>query len=256
MLENQMPQKSGFYNQLSQLNADFGEKDGFLIAQSFQDQTIDEECKACQEKVAITDTSFLRKFEIIGVDATIFVKKIFNQDLNRLACQELTQIALFQDNGEKIDEGNILKICPTHFRWIGSSNNSGNFFTSKILEWNLKVKITDTTDKINSLAVLGPLSKELLKKIIWTPPHQPNVEQLEKFRLTLARLELEQGISLVILRTDLGKKLGYEVFCSSEHAENLWKKIIQAGKEFGVIPIGFKALEGYFQKYFFKNIIK
>ncbi len=188
-------------------------------------------------KLAIADTNFLCKFEIIGVDAAILVQKSFNQELNRLSNQELTFIALCQDNGEKIDEGNILKICPTHFRWVGNNDHSGNFLENLALKWNLKVKITSSTYKINSLAILGSQSKNLLKKIVWTPPHQPSIEQLEKFHLTLARLEIEQGTSLVISHTDLNKKPRYEIFYSSKYAENLWKKLMHVGEEFGVIFI-------------------
>ena len=197
-------------------------------------------------KVALADTNFLRKFEIIGVDALILVQKVFNKNLNLLSDQELISLALCQKNGEKIDEGKIIKLCPTHFRWVGNSANSGNFFADQILERNLKVKITDSTDKMNSLVILGSQSGDLLKKIVWTPPHQPSVEQLDKFRLTLARLEIEQGASLVILRTQLGKKLGYEVFYAPEHAKILWEKLMQAGDEFEIIPLDCKTLKEYF----------
>ena len=144
-----MTQKSGFYNKLAQFNANFFEYKGFLMPESFAGYDPKKEYK-----VAIADSSYLRKFEIIGIDATILIQKCFHQELNRLSNQELTFITLCRNKVEKIDQGNILKICPTHFRWVGNSDNSGNFFEDKILEWNLKVKITPSTDKMNSLVDL------------------------------------------------------------------------------------------------------
>ena len=235
--------KSGFYNNLAKLTNDFKEHQGFLMANEFTNYGALKEYWNCRQKVTLNDNSFFRKFEITGVDAAVLVNRCFTEELNRLSAQQICYTVLCNDSGNLIDEGFIYKICPNHFRWVGSSDAVGDFLQEKINQLNLSAYISDITQKLNNLAIQGPLSKDILKKIIWTAPNQPAVEDLEPLYFSFARLEIEQGISLVISRTAINGELGYEIFCSCKDAEKLWEKLMQVGNEFGITPLGLAAAE-------------
>ena len=50
------------------------------------------------------------------------------------------------------------------------------------------------------------------------------------------------GIPLVISRTGYTGELGYEVWCHPKDAPVVWDKLMEAGKNDGLIPAGFAAL--------------
>ena len=80
-------------------------------------------------------------------------------------------------------------------------------------------------------------------KIIFTPPTQPSIDELGWFRFTICRVEELQGIPLIVSRTGYTGELGYEVWCHPKHAPEVWDKLMEAGKEHGIIPAGFAALD-------------
>ena len=82
-----------------------------------------------------------------------------------------------------------------------------------------------------------------MKKIIFTPPTQPSIDELEWFRFTVCRVEELQGIPLIVSRTGYTGELGYEIWCHPKHAPEVWDKLMVAGKDDGLIPAGFAALD-------------
>ena len=66
---------------------------------------------------------------------------------------------------------------------------------------------------------------------------------LDWFRFSIARLNTLDGIPLMVSRTGYTGELGYEVWCHPDHAPKVWDKIMEAGKNEGLIPAGFGALD-------------
>ena len=52
-----------------------------------------------------------------------------------------------------------------------------------------------------------------------------------------------QGIPLIVSRTGYTGELGYEIWCHPKHAPEVWDKLMEAGKDDGLIPAGFAALD-------------
>jgi aminomethyltransferase len=96
---------------------------------------------------------------------------------------------------------------------------------------------------LNNLALQGPLSREILAPLIWTPPLQPTITELKWFRLTIGRLGGPEGIPLVISRTGYTGELGYEIWCHPTYAVAVWGAVMAAGAPLGLQPMGLDALE-------------
>ena len=52
---------------------------------------------------------------------------------------------------------------------------------------NLKVWIRDLTLKLCNLAIQGPKSRDLLRKLVFTQPAQPELDNIKWFGCTIAR---------------------------------------------------------------------
>ena len=66
---------------------------------------------------------------------------------------------------------------------------------------NFNAIVKNSTDQISNVSLQGPKSREILKKIIFTPPTQPSIDELGWFRFTICRIEELQGIPLIVSRT-------------------------------------------------------
>jgi len=82
-----------------------------------------------------------------------------------------------------------------------------------------------------------------LSKVIWTRPDQASVEELNWFRFSIARMENDNGIPILVSRTGYTGELGYEVFCHPNHAPEVWRLIAEAGADEGIKPLGLEALD-------------
>ncbi len=79
--------------------------------------------------------------------------------------------------------------------------------------------------------------------MIFAPPTQPAIDELEWFRFSICRVEELQGIPLIVSRTGYTGELGYEIWCHPKDAPKVWDKLMEYGKEDNLIPAGFAALD-------------
>ena len=93
------------------------------------------------------------------------------------------------------------------------------------------------------ISVLGPNSRKVLSKIIWTPPAHPNVENLEWFHFTISIIGYHTGIPIMLSRTGYTGELGYEIYCHPVDAPKVWDAVWGAGQEYKICPMGFEALD-------------
>ena len=98
-------------------------------------------------------------------------------------------------------------------------------------------------DQLHNIAVQGPKSRDILKKIIWTPEHQPKVEEVNWFRFTIGRIGDLNGIPVMISRTGYTGELGYEVWCHPKDAPAVWDAVWEEGQQHGLKPLGLDALD-------------
>lgn len=238
-----MTQSSGFFSQIQTLTSKISEYRGHWIADEYDGWGAKAEYVACRERVAMIDLSALRKFDITGPDAEAFLHYALTRNVRKLAIGEIVYSACCLDSGGMIDDGTLFRMGEHNFRWICGDEYSGTWLKALANTQGYRVSIRNASSNIHNIAVQGPLSRALLKELIWTPQHQPTLEHLAWFHFTLGKLGDEHGIPLMISRTGYTGELGFEIWCHPEHAPQLWDKIWQAGQAYGIAPLGFKALD-------------
>ena len=142
-----------------------------------------------------------------------------------------------------IDDGTLFRLGQDNFRWVGGDDQSGIWLREQAEKLGLRVLVRSSTDQLNNLAVQGPESRELLRKVIWTPNHQPMIEELGWFRFTVGRIGASDGVPVVVSRTGYTGELGYEVWCHPKHASQVFDAIWAEGEAHGIKPMGLLALD-------------
>ncbi len=241
--EPKMTKQTGFHERFANHTRNFVEYNGYWLANCFSQSGPLDEYHACREKCVVLDLSPLRKFEITGPDAEALCQYVFTRNIKKLAVGGVVYTAMCYPHGGMVDDGTVFRLGKDNFRWIGGSDYSGEWIREKAERLGLKVLIRSSTDMQHNIAVQGPNSRDLLKKIIWTAPHQPSLEELEWFRMTPARIHEHDGVPIVVSRTGYTGELGYEIFCHPKHAHQVFDAVWNAGKEHGLKPMGLEALD-------------
>ena len=240
--EKKLTRNSGFHEKTSKLTRNFIDARGFWLPNDYTKHGVVEEYNACREKAVLIDLSALRKFEIIGPDAEELMNYTLTRNIKKLAVGQVVYSAMCYENGMMFDDGTLLRLSETGFRWICGDEYGGEWLKEIAKKKNFKVNVKNSTDQISNVSIQGPKSREILKKMIFTPPTQPSIDELEWFRFTICRIENLQGIPLIVSRTGYTGELGYEVWCHPSHASDVWDKLMEAGKNEGLIPVSYTHL--------------
>jgi glycine cleavage system T protein len=196
-----------------------------------------EEHRACRESVVLMDMSFMSKFIVQGRDSLTA--------LNRLSCNDLdvspgriTYTQWTNARGGIEADLTVTRMAEDEFLVVCSDTVHRHVETRMRRHFpaDAHVTITDVTSGYAMLSIQGPKSRALLSTL--TRASMSN----EDFPYLSAR-EIDIGYARVyaIRVTYLGE-LGWELYIPTEHAADVYERIVAAGGEFGLRHAGLQAL--------------
>lgn len=241
--EPQMTRETAFHPRTSALTRSMVEYRGFWLPQVYAATGPTEEYWACRQAAAVIDLSALRKWEITGPDAEALLQWVLTRDVRKLGEGQVVYSAMCYEHGGMIDDGTLFRLGRDQFRWIGGDDYGGVWIREQAEKLGLRAMVRSSTDQLHNIAVQGPNSREILKRIVWTAPHRPALAELGWFRFTVGRIGGPEGAPVVVSRTGYTGELGYEIFCHPKDALTVWDAVQEAGADLGLRPMGLQALD-------------
>ncbi len=236
-------QESAFHDRLAPLTQHFAPARDLWAPVSYPAHGTLGEYWACRQAVTVQDMSGLRKFDIVGPDAEALMQLATTRNVAKLPVWRGSYTLMCDESGSVIDDGTLFRLAPEIFRWCCGSEESGRVLQELAQARGLQVRVHALRSAMPNLAIQGPGSRDLLRKIIFTQPHVPGLGHLKWFGVTIARLNDREGAPFMLSRSGYTGELGYEVFCSKSDAVAVWDAVMDAGEEFGITPMGSAALD-------------
>lgn len=224
--------KTNFYSIHEKLGAKIVDFAGFQMPVFYS--SIIGEHKAVRNKVGVFDVSHMGEVFIRGDKALDFIQHITINDASALYDGRIQYSAMCYPDGGIVDDLLVYRISEKEYLLVVNASNK-----DKDVAWmreNNKVgaQIDDESDEFSLLAIQGPKSKDTLQKIC-----DKKIE-LEYYHLFKAKIA---GFDAIVSRTGYTGELGYEVYFKGDEAcaIKIWNAIFEAGKEFGIEPVGLGA---------------
>jgi aminomethyltransferase len=134
-----------------------------------------------------------------------------------------------------VDDLLIYKYSDEHFLLVvNAANIEKDYKWMKDNKGVYAVEINNISDEISELAIQGPKAEEVLQKLTDT-----DLSQI-KFFYFKDNVKIA-GINSLISRTGYTGEDGFEIYIPNKYAIELWEKIIEVGKEYGLKPAGLGA---------------
>lgn len=218
------------YKQYGAKTIDFG---GWELPVQFS--SIKEEHLAVRTTAGLFDVSHMGEIEVKGTEAQKYLQKMMTNDVSKVAIGAAQYTAMCYENGGTVDDLLIYKLADEHFLLVVNASN-----IDKDLQWlneHLEgdVKLVNLSEKTAQLALQGPGAERVLQKLC---PEQ-SLAEIGPFRFQ--NDVLVSGIKALVSRTGYTGENGFEIYCNSTSAVQLWNDILVSGKDDGVIPCGLGA---------------
>jgi len=205
-------------------------------------QAVDRECLAVRDGVAIFDASTLGKIDIQGADAAVFLDRVYTTGFRRLGVGRCRYGLMLHENGYIFDDGVTARMAENRYLMHTTTGNAEAVYAWlefwRQTEWpELDVHLTSVTDHWATAAVVGPQSRDVLRKVCTDIDFDSDA-----FRFMDVREGHVAGIPARVFRISFSGELSFEVNVPANHGRHVWDALIEAGTEFDITPYGTEAM--------------
>ena len=202
------------------------------------------EARHVRSHVGVFDVSTLGKVDVCGPDAAAFLERLYVNRIETLPVGRSRYGIMLRDDGIVLDDGTVTRLAEDRFYVTTTSAKAHDVvrMMERLTEvdWpDLRVAVTEVTEARAALALTGPDARQVLARLVGDAADVSNEAQpfMAARDVTLGSLPLR------ILRVSFTGELGYELHVESQHAAELWRRLIAAGEPLGLQRFGLEALE-------------
>ena len=194
-----------------------------------------DEHKAVRERAGLFDVSHMGEITVKGPHALDFLQKLTCNDVSKLEDGRCQYNGLLYPTAGFVDDILIYRDAADDYLVVVNASNSDKDF-----EWMKEaakefdeVDVKNVSDQYAQLALQGPAAEKILKKLT-----EVDLSAIKYYRFNRGKVD---GIDAIISRTGYTGEDGFEVYVAPAEAGRLFKRILEAGKEFDALPCGLGA---------------
>lgn len=192
------------------------------------------EHNAVRTGVGIFDVSHMGDIRLAGPQALAAVQHISMNDAGRLAIGQAQYSALLYPEGTFVDDVIVHRLGEDEYLLVinaGTREKDFNWVRDNTRKFDCKVE--HLSDDFTQIAIQGPRAVHLLQKL--TDADLSTVKFYWVTRGAVCGLK-----NILIARTGYTAEDGFEIYIPADETTSarVWKEILEAGEEFGVVPCG------------------
>ncbi len=192
---------------------------------------------AVRTGVGIFDVSHMGDIRLAGREALAAVQHISMNDASRLAIGQAQYSALLYPQGTFVDDVIVHRLGEDEYLLVinaGTREKDFNWVHENTRQFDCKVE--HLSDDFTQIAIQGPKAVDVLQKL--TDADLSTVKFYWVTRGTVCGLK-----NILMGRTGYTAEDGFEIYIPPDEktSARVWYEILEAGKEFGIVPCGLGA---------------
>lgn len=189
---------------------------------------------AVRTACGLFDVSHMGEVTIEGPDAVKNLNWLLTNDYTVMENGQARYSPMCNEQGGTVDDLIVYKIEKDRYFVVVNASNR-----EKDVDWirshvSGQIIVTDVSDSYGQIALQGPLSEQILKKLTAE-------ENIPKKNYYACWDRDVGGINCIVSRTGYTGSDGFELYIASDETEKLWDLLLEAGKEEELIPCGLGA---------------
>ncbi|MES2132191.1 MAG: glycine cleavage system aminomethyltransferase GcvT [Bacteroidota bacterium] len=195
---------------------------------------LNDEHATVRNSVGVFDVSHMGEFILKGENALNLIQKVTSNDASVLTDGKAQYSCLPNNTGGIVDDLIVYRIDEkTYMLVVNASNIEKDWNWIKQNDtWNVDMK--NISEETSLLAIQGPKALDTLQKLT-------DVKLADIPYYSFVKGKFNGVDNVVISNTGYTGAGGFEIYFENQYAEKMWDSIFEAGKEFGIKPIGLGA---------------
>lgn len=199
-----------------------------------QYEGVNAEHETVRNGVGVFDVSHMGEFLLTGENALDLIQKVTSNDASTLEIGKAQYSCMPNYDGGIVDDLIVYKIKENQYLLVVNASN-----IEKDWNWIEKhntygVEMRNLSDDYSLLAIQGPKAVEAMQSLT-----SVDLSSIKYYHFEVGPFA---GIDYVIISaTGYTGSGGFEIYCKNSEVEQVWNKVFEAGKPYGIKPIGLAA---------------
>lgn len=193
-----------------------------------------EEHRCVREGVGVFDVSHMGEFHLKGEKALDLIQHVISNDASVLFDGKIQYAYLPNTEGGVVDDLLVYKIQDNEYMLVVNAGNIEKDWNWISSHNSFGVEMTNLSDDTSLFAIQGPKATATLQKLT-----SIDLASMDYYTFVTGDFAGHQNVT--ISATGYTGAGGFEIYLPNAIAEEVWKKIFEAGAEFDIKPIGLGA---------------
>ena len=217
------------YSKYGGKTIDFG---GWELPVQFS--SIKEEHDAVRNRAGLFDVSHMGEIFVEGTDAPSYLQKLLSNDISKIQIGGAQYNAMCYETGGVVDDLLVYRLDEDRYLLCVNAANIEKDYEWMVSQKSGDVSITNQSNEYAQIALQGPLSQEVLQTLT-----SENLDYIKYFKFK-DNVEVA-GQMVLVSRSGYTGEDGFEIYGQPDAIIDLWDKILEVGKDKGVVPAGLGA---------------
>lgn len=206
---------------------------GYNMPVSYEGVNIEHE--TVRKAVGVFDVSHMGEFLIEGPKALELIQKVSTNDASKLTVGKAQYSCMPNETGGIVDDLIIYRIKEeTYLLVVNAANIEKDW--NHISKYNeaIGAEMRNISDDYSLLAIQGPKAVEAMQSLT-----SVDLSAIKFYNFVVGDFA---GVEHVIISaTGYTGSGGFEIYCKNSEVKEVWDKVLEAGADFGIKPIGLAA---------------
>ena len=192
------------------------------------------EHQTVREAVGVFDVSHMGEFMVKGEGALELIQKVTSNDVSKLSIGDAQYSCFPNGKGGIVDDLLVYRLGEKEYMLVVNASNIDK-------DWNwinehntFGAELSNVSDDFALLAVQGPKAAEALQSLT-------DVDLSAVKYYTFKQGKFAGLDNIILSATGYTGSGGFELYIPNDAAEAVWDAVFEAGKDYGIAPIGLGA---------------
>ena len=199
-----------------------------------QYEGVTSEHETVRNGVGVFDVSHMGEFLIEGPKALELIQNVCSNDASKLTIGKAQYSCLPNEDGGIVDDLIVYRIKEETYLLVVNASNIEKDWDWIASKNSVGAAMRNLSEDYSLLAIQGPKAVEAMQSLT-----SHDLSQIKFYNFVVGDFA---GIDYVIISaTGYTGSGGFEIYCKNSEVKQIWDKVFEAGKDYGIKPIGLAA---------------